>query len=187
MKKLWIIFFVLFIPCNCVLADDWDDMLMFDSAAAAQPKVVTEDEFEKTIQMFEKKPTRKELRNNKKMGTAIVPNAQEQGKIEVIKGLYETYPTIMVPVNLVTREMQEIPVGYYRIMSVKKPNEHYINFYQGNSLIARVRANATDDDYDQKTLNYAKILPFSDSCVKFIYGDLDCNLEAVINILADDN
>ncbi len=184
MKKFWITFLVLSLSCGCCFSeDDWDDFIKIDTEAKNQQKVVTEDEFEKTMKMFEKKPTWKEKRAKKKMGDAIIPNAQDSSmKTDVYKGMYETYPTMMIPAHLVTNDMQEVPIGYYRIMSVSKSGTHYLNFYQGNALIAKIKANPTDNDYNQKTLNYAKIIPISDNQLRIIYGDLDCNLETVVNI-----
>ena len=57
-----------------------------------------------------------------------------------------------------------------------------MNFYQGNSLIARVKSNKTDNDFNQKTLNYAKMIENDENTVRFIYGDIDCNLETLIYI-----
>ena len=95
------------------------------------------------------------------------------------KVTYEEYPTVMIPVTLVTPNLTEIPPGYYRILSVKNGNDYYLNFYQGNALIAKVSAINTGNDHNQKSLNYAKVIPVdNDIYMNVIYGDIDCNIEA---------
>lgn len=163
---------------NYCLADEWDDYMKIDDAAKNQQKTVTQDEFEKVMQRYEKKKKTKPAVK----GESRVPESEDYGNVQIMNDMYNTYPTIMVPIHLITADEQEIPAGFYRIMSAKKPNAYYINFYQGNSLVAKVKANTTDNDYNQKTLNYAQMIENNEKTVKFIYGDIDCNLETVINI-----
>ena len=47
---------------------------------------------------------------------------------DAFKVTYEEYPTVMIPVTLLTPNLTEIPPGYYRILSVKKENNYY-NYY----------------------------------------------------------
>ena len=141
-------------------------------------KASKKHEFEKVMQRFEKKKKEKP----KIKGESRTPEDESFGNVQIFKEMYETYPTILVPTDLVTQDGQEIPTGFYRIMSVKKPHEYFMNFYQGNSLIARVKSNKTDNDFNQKTLNYAKMIENDENTVRFIYGDIDCNLETLIYI-----
>ena len=164
----------------CEGLDDWDDYIKIDEAAKSQQKTVTKDEFEKVMQQFEKKNKKKE--KSKIKGESRTPEDEAFGNVQIFKELYETYPTILVPTDLITTDGQEIPTGFYKIMSVKKPNGYFMNFYQGNSLIARVKSDITQNDYNQKTLNYAKMIDNDENSVKFIYGDIDCNLESLIYI-----
>ena len=101
----------------------------------------------------------------------------------VLKDLKDDYPTVMIPVTLITSEKTEITPGFYRILSAKNNEEYFINFYQGNSLVAKIKAKNTGNDFNQKSLNYAKVIPKDNNFMNVIYGDIDCNLEAVLEIL----
>lgn len=193
MKKLFILFLLLNMPLFCipVFADDadfWDEPMKIDSAAKSQQKSVTNQEFEKVMKFFEKKKKKKEEKKkpkgnpvwqNNNMNENIEPNDMVSGALKQQK---QDYPTVMIPVTLITPTHTEIPPGYYRILSAKNDNGYFINFYQGNSLIAKVKALNTGNDYNQKSLNYAKVIPISDVYMKVIYGDIDCNIEAGLEI-----
>lgn len=170
-----------------VLADDgdfWDEPMKIDSEAKNQQKAVTDQEFEKVMNFFEKKKKKKEEKNKPK-GAPIGPQMQENiqpADANSFKVTYEEYPTIMIPVTLINYDYNEITPGFYRILSAKKDNQYYLNFYQGNSLIAKVPAINTGNDHNQKSLNYAKIIPVNDKFMDIIYGDIDCNIEARVEI-----
>ncbi len=169
------------------MADDgdfWDEPMKIDSEAKSQQKAVTDQEFEKVMKFFEKKKKKKEEKNKPK-GAPIGPQMQENiqpADANSFKVTYEEYPTIMIPVTLINYDYNEITPGFYRILSVKKDSKYYLNFYQGNSLIAKVPAINTGNDHNQKSLNYAKIIPVNDKFMDIIYGDIDCNIEARIEI-----
>ena len=184
--KRFLLLLVLFLMCNStmpVMADDadfWDEPMKVDQAAKNQEKAVTNQEFEKVMQFFEKKKKKQEEKKRPK-GQPIGPQLQEGMQApdaDAFKVTYEEYPTVMIPVTLVTPNLTEIPPGYYRILSVKKENNYYLNFYQGSSLIAKVAAINTGNDHNQKSLNYAKVIPYEDCYMNVIYGDIDCNIEA---------
>lgn len=170
-----------------VLADDgdfWDEPMKIDSEAKNQQKAVTDQEFEKVMKFFERKKKKKEEKNKPK-GAPIGPQLQENIQPpdeNAFKVTYEEYPTIMIPVTLINYDYREITPGFYRILSVNKDNKYYLNFYQGNSLIAKVPAINTGNDHNQKSLNYAKIIPVNDKFMDIIYGDIDCNIEARVEI-----
>ena len=169
------------------MADDgdfWDEPMKIDSEAKNQQKAVTDQEFEKVMNFFEKKKKKKEEKNKPK-GAPIGPQMQENiqpADANSFKVTYEEYPTIMIPVTLINYDYNEITPGFYRILSAKKDNQYYLNFYQGNSLIAKVPAINTGNDHNQKSLNYAKIIPVNDKFMDIIYGDIDCNIEARVEI-----
>lgn len=184
--KRFLLLLVLFLMCNStmpVMADDadfWDEPMKVDQAAKNQEKAVTNQEFEKVMQFFEKKKKKQEEKKRPK-GQPIGLQLQEGMQApdaDAFKVTYEEYPTVMIPVTLITPNLTEIPPGYYRILSVKKGDDYYLNFYQGSSLIAKVAAINTGNDHNQKSLNYAKVIPYEDSYMNVIYGDIDCNIEA---------
>ena len=184
--KRFLLLLVLFLMCNStmpVMADDtdfWDEPMKVDQAAKNQEKAVTNQEFEKVMQFFEKKKKKQEEKKRPK-GQPIGPQLQEGMQApdaDAFKVTYEEYPTVMIPVTLITPNLTEIPPGYYRILYIKKGDDYYLNFYQGSSLIAKVAAINTGNDHNQKSLNYAKVIPYEDCYMNVIYGDIDCNIEA---------
>ncbi len=189
MKRFLILFlsFILLGQLLPVMAEEdfWDEPLKVDREAKNQQKTVTNQEFEKVMQFFERKKKKKEEKKKPK-GSPIGPQIQEGAALpdaNAFKVTYEEYPTVMIPVTLITPNHTEITPGYYRILSVKNGADYYLNFYQGSSLIAKVPAINTGNDHNQKSINYAKVIPVdNDRYMNVIYGDIDCNIEAQLDI-----
>lgn len=167
-------------------ADFWDEPMKIDAAAKSQEKSVTNQEFEKVMQMFEKKK-KKQAEKKKPKGNPVwqgTPENEEQSDMVSgsLKDQKADYPTVMIPVTLISPSQSEIPPGYYRMLSAKNNGVYFINFYQGNTLVAKIKAVNTGNDYNQKSLNYAKIIPNGEESMHVIYGDIDCNIEATLPI-----
>ena len=56
----------------------------------------------------------------------------------------------------------------------------YILFYQSQYFKGKVLANETNEDFDEETLDFARLIPYNDSFVKIIYGCLDFNAYALV-------
>ena len=168
------------------LADDvdfWDDAMKVDQEAKSQQKAVTDEEFEKVLKLFKKKKKDPKKPKGNPIGPQV-PEDQTQPDANAFKQTYESYPTVMIPVTLVTDTGIEIQPGYYRILSVKNEDkkEYFLNFYQGSSIIAKIKAYETDNDHNQESLNYTKVMPVNEDVMSIIYGDIDCNLESHLQI-----
>ena len=175
------------LPCSAFDDDFWDEPMKVDSAAKSQQKAVTDQEFEKVMKMFEKKKKKKEEKNKPKGNPVWDANSESEGQQDLVSGALKNqkadYPTVMIPVTLIAPGGTEIEPGYYRILSVKAPNNtFFLNFYQGNQLIAKIPAYAVNTDHNQQSLNYAKVIPVNDMYMYVIYGDIDCNIEARVDI-----
>lgn len=186
----FILIFAIFsiIPSFADDMDFWDEPIQVDSDAKSQQKAVTDQEFEKVMEHFEKGKKKKEKKKKPK-GSPIGPQVNVPTESEMpqndpnsFKVTYEAYPTVMVPVTLTVYGEHDITPGYYRVLSVKKENKYYLNFYQGNTLIAKVPAINTGNDHNQSSLNYAKLIPVNEYYMDVIYGDIDCNIEARLDI-----
>jgi hypothetical protein len=187
-------FFILFLSliitlCSQSIAysdeDFWDEPMQIDESAKTQEKTVTDSDFEKVMSFFEKKKKEKEKKKRPKgkpVWQNTNPEQEQDGISKVLTDIKQDYPTVMLPVTLLTPYETEIPPGYYRMLSAKSNGEYYINLYQGNSLVAKLLAKNTGNDYNQKSLNYAKIIPIDDNIMKIIYGDIDCNIETQLQI-----
>lgn len=159
--------------------------MKIDNEAKNQQKAVTDQEFNKVLDMFKKKKKKQEDKKKPK-GKPVwensVPEEQQNGISNVLKDIKQDYPTVMLPVTLITPYQTEIPPGYYRVLSAKNDNGYFVNFYQGNSLVAKIQAHETGNDHNQKSLNYAKLIPVNDEYMDIIYGDIDCNIETRLEI-----
>ena len=179
-------FFLPALPCAAFDDDFWDEQIKIDEAAKSQQRAVTDQEFNKVLDFFNRKKKKKEDKKKPK-GAPIGPQLPEgqtpPSDSNVLPAKYDDYPTVMIPVTLVTPAGTEIEPGYYRILSVKAQNRtFFLNFYQGNQLIAKIPAREVNTDHNQQSLNYAKIIPVNDMYMDVIYGDIDCNIEARLDI-----
>ena len=119
MKKFFLLFlsFIFLTSLAPAIADDadfWDEPMKVDQAAKNQEKAVTNQEFEKVMKFFEKRKKKKEEKKRPK-GSPIGPQIQEGMQApdaNAFKVTYEEYPTVMIPVTLVTPNLTEIPPGF---------------------------------------------------------------------------
>ena len=189
MKKLTtsllIFLSMLFSPAFADDTDFWDEPLKVDTEAKNQQKSVTNQEFEKVLNFLQKNKKKKEDKKKPK-GNPVWQNSAPEEEQKSISNILNTakqdYPTVMVPITLVTPMETEITPGFYRMLSAKNDSGYFINFYQGNSLVAKIKAHETQNDYNQNSLNYAKLIPISEEYMKVIYGDIDCNIETTLKI-----
>ena len=166
-------------------ADFWDEPMKIDAKAKNQQQSVTNQEFDKVINFLKRNKKKKDDKKRPKGNPVWENNAPEESQQSISNVLNtekQDYPTVMVPVTLITPIGTEIPPGFYRMLSAKNPSGYYINFYQGNSLIAKIKATETGNDYNQQSLNYAKLIPVNDEYMRIIYGDIDCNIETALKI-----
>ena len=161
--------------------DEWTDIGKMQNAWDGQ-EIITDDQFDKIIEQRTKRSKEKAQKKfKKKFGEAIVPAEQTETNLTTLRKIAEDYPTLLVPKTLSFNEIT-IPTGFYRVLAAKnKQNNFFINFYQGNTLIGKIPAKETENDYDSETINYAKIIyADNDKRAKVIYGCLDYNLVAEI-------
>jgi len=186
MKKLFILFFTLSListPAFCAedgaISDEWSDIGKMQDAWDGQ-KIITDDLFEKLIKQRTQKANEKAAKRlKKKLGEPIDPNNSTTVNVDTIKNIAQDYPTLLVPKTLLNGASQ-IPPGFYRVLAAQsKDGRFFINFYQGSSLVAKLPARETDNDFGAETINYAKIIyTQNDSRAKVVYGCLDYNLIA---------
>ena len=189
MKKIYTLLTILFlITIAPAMADDtdfWDEPMKVDTEAKSQQKSVTNQEFEKVINFLQRNKKKKEDKKKPKGNPVWENTAAEESQnsiSDVLKNAKNDYPTVMIPVTLITPIGTEITPGFYRMLSAKNDSGYFINFYQGNTLSAKIKAYETGNDHNQESLNYAKIIPINDEYMRIIYGDLDCNIETELRI-----
>ena len=184
MKKILLVMVFIFFASTCVRAEDsWDDISGVQDLWNRQ-KVITDKEFEETIQKFYKsksQPKKKKSKHKELMQPVHeIPDDEVIARPQVWHK--EFTAILLIPAMLINHKDIVMP-GYYKVSASKNDSdEYFLHLFQGTGLVTSVRAYKSKDDYDQPEINYVKILPYSDELLKIIYGSLDYNVEAILRM-----
>lgn len=177
MKKFLIFLFIIFSAFfNQAYADGdlWDN---FGDQNAYGQKPVTDEEFEKAVESKKgkpKKPKDRLLRN----GEAF----QKSNETAFLTAMPKELPILLIPVDLKLKNDAILPVGHYQVMGEKKDGKVYLKLFQSHSLLARLEAVETNDDFGEEEINFVKLIDNGDEYAKIIYGSVDFNAYVVVNI-----
>ncbi|MEI8128430.1 MAG: hypothetical protein WCG95_02330 [bacterium] len=154
-----------------------DEINQLINAICVGQKKVTDEEFQKALS---------EVKGKQKKSAKIKPfqgkDANEENDGGYLEETAQKNILLGVPITLINEDGKEIPVGHYKIVGEKIKDKVYLDFYQSYTLIARVRAIETNNDFDETALNFVKILPYNEQRIKLIYGSLDFNAYTFIKI-----
>ena len=156
--------------------DNWNA----DQTFYGQDKSVSDKEFDETVKKLEEK-------KNKKIRKKQIPKGQEfhqSNETEVIieSTDKDSLPVVCIPAEI-TADDGVIPVGHYQIKGVKDESGNvFIELYQAHFVMAKFPAVETNDDFGSETITFAKWLPEGDDKIKLIYGSMDLNAYAVVEI-----
>lgn len=176
MKKLLaVVFSIIVTTGNFALADDlWDN---FGDSNVYGQKAVTDQEFEQAIESKQKKGKKKPDKN--------IPKGEsfsQSNETEILTNTTKELPVLLIPVPLKIKENYILPIGHYQVEGVKEDGETFINLYQAHDLIAKIPAEETEDDFDEDEINFVKLNPHGDYHVEILFGGLDFNAFAIIDI-----
>lgn len=173
-----------------VMADDvdlpatgdlWDNWNTRDEGREAKP--VTDEEFDKAIQQVDKKVNKwKNWAKNRQ-----IPKGKEFNKsneTEMIDNSYgekQVLPVLCVPVELKVGE-DTLPIGHYQVVGEKVDGQAVLKFYQSQYEMAQFPAVETTSDFGEDTISFVKWEPVNDNEIKVMYGSLDMNAYAIIEI-----
>lgn len=188
MKKIFIIFILLFfVVVSPIFAQDFtdgsggiEDTLQYtdtiDNAFLGQKKI-TDGEYQKALE---------QVRSKQKKGKQVKPfqgnNMKEENEGEYLNDTAGKNLLLSVPVELLSEAGTEIPIGHYKIVGEKIKDKVYLNFYQSFTLVARVSAIETNDDFGEMALNFVKLKPYNEQKIKILYGSIDFNAYTFIKI-----
>lgn len=149
-----------------------------------QDKPVTDEDFDKAIEQVKDKQNRNWFGLKKK--NKNIPKGEEfrqSNETEVINAQADkdSLPVVSLPVELKIGE-DILPVGHYQVKAEKENGNPVIKFYQAQYVMAQVPATETTDDFGEDAILFAKWLPENDDKIKIIYGSMDINAYAVIDI-----
>lgn len=178
--------FSLFVQ-TCLAEDDLpsslDDMgqysSTFDEAFIGQKKI-SDEEFQKTLEQLKSKQKKKKKDRPMKGKSYNDDNSNQH-----IDETAEKNIILAVPIELINGDGAQIPAGHYKIVGVKDKDNIYLDFYQAYSKIARVPAIETNADFDEKSINFVKILPYDSKRIKLIFGSIDFNAYTFIRLKED--
>ena len=177
MKKLLAVVFSIIVSTgNFALADDlWDN---FGDSNVYGQKAVTDQEFDQALQSKQKKTKKKTEKKDTKNGEAF----SQSNETEILADTTKELPVLLVPIPLKIKENYILPIGHYQVEGVKEDDEVFINLYQAHDLIAKIPAEETDDDFGEDTINFARLNPHGDYHVELLFGGVDFNAFAIIDI-----
>ena len=171
------------IPIASYADDDWDSFSDIDRAWDGQ-KSITNKEFEQAIDTLEGKKKQKEEKQRKKKikkisggGESLHPDLDPNSEIKALTPLKENEDgeLLNIPVHMII-DGNSLEKGFYKVIGEKdKENNIYLSFYQSQFLKAKVKANETQDDFNQETIDFVELIPYNDNYIKIIFGSLDFN------------
>ena len=185
MKKFLLLIITLWIICGVQLvkADSWEDLSSVEKMWDGQ-KSITNQEFEKVVEKLEapqkqKEEKEKKAKRKKKFGsgTTLHEELNPDNKVLELESLKpENDLVISIPVDLLM-DNNIIEKGFYKIVAEidSETQKKYLNFYQSQYFKGKVEITETKSDFDEKELNFVKLVPYNDSFVQIIFGSLDFN------------
>ena len=190
MRKFFVFLFsiLLMSTTNAFANDLWDN---FGDSNVYGQKAITDEEFEKAL---ESKKSRKnispfgktlfeKLKKNTNKDVPQGENYSQSNESEIISSTKAELPVLMIPINLKINDNYIIPIGHYQVEGEKTDDgEVFIKLYQAHDLIAKIPAKETFNDYEDEAINFVKLEPHGETHVEIIFGCLDFNAYAIIDI-----
>lgn len=183
MKILFALLLFLSFPLSAfavsnINASDYED---FDSTWASQ-KVITNQEFETTMDALEEKKNQKEEKERKKKLKKFKGASLHKELDASITDLPDQTLTdseleeqiVLFPADVVVKD-SILEKGYYRAIGERKDGAVIISLYQAHELKARLKAQETDDDFGEQDIVFIKLLPYKQNIMKLIFGSVDVN------------
>lgn len=155
----------------------WDNMLEFDRTWRNNQEAVTDQDFEKVMQRYEKK------KKTKKYEFDIDEKRDSLNDMSILNDIANHSPIILFPIDLRSYEGEIIPAGYYKLNYIKKNKNHYIVITQGRKIYGTLQMNQTNENFKSDSIQFAEVRPYNSEMMKLIYGNLDLNLEKNLYII----
>ena len=187
MKKVaFIIFFLLMLSPASVFADDFFDSYTGIDHAWDGQKPITNQEFEKAIDTLTSKQKKKEEKAHKRKikkisggGTSLHKGLEPTSEIMAQDAVKEKDKLegllLNIPVDVII-DGKILQRGFYNVFGEKdKEGQVYLSFYQSHTLMGKVKAYKTNNDFDSDELDFVKMLPYDEKYIKIVYDSLDFN------------
>ena len=164
-----------------VASEDWSSYVNIDNAWDGQ-KSITNKQFEQTMDALQAKKKKREAKAREKAirkvkGSSLTPD-MDAHKDEITpqspEQKFDEGELISIPIDFVN-DGKIVERGFYKITGIKQDNKVYILLYQAHTLVAKILARETDDDFNEPAIQFTKLLPVNDHTMKIIYGCIDFN------------
>ena len=186
MRRFCLLFAFLIVFTLPAISDDAEDLWTnygIDITGGKEATAVSDEEFEKAIEQVDAKVNKWRNWAQKRK----LPKGQEfshSNETEILDnehGDNATLPVITLPINIVIGE-GVLPVGHYQVEGETIDGNAVLKIYQAGNLMTKIPAEFTNDDFEQEEILFANWLPYGDNQIKIIYGSLDFNAYAVVDI-----
>ena len=172
-----------FMPPAYAEDDSWSSFNA-DLSGGKDARFVSEEEFEQAIKKKNKKMDiwKKILLNN---GSPRGKQFSQSDETEVInnnQGADASLPVLALPVKIKIGEGY-IPVGHYQVEGKNEDGRIILSLYQAHNLVAKIPATETKEDYEQEEILFANWISEDSNRIKIIYGSLDYNAYAIVDIV----
>lgn len=155
-----------------------------DISSPKEQRFVSDEEFEEALKKKNKKldKWKKILLNNGSPRGEQFSQSDETEAINNNQGTDASLPVLALPVEIKVGEGY-VPVGHYQVEGKNEDGRIVLSLYQAHNLVARIPATETNEDYEQEEILFANWMSEDDNRIKIIYGSLDFNAYALVDIL----
>ena len=184
---LIISFCMVFIPSfaddniNTDLWSDYSAEQIINNGKEAE--YITDEDFEKAFDEIDAKVNKwKRWAEKRKMPKG--ENFSKSNESEVLNeehGEDASLPVMSLPVELKIGE-GIVPIGHYQVKGEMIDGQPVLSLYQAHYLMAKVPAIETKDDFDKEEILFADWENVNDNQIKIIYGSLDFNAYAIVDM-----
>ena len=173
-----------FLPPAYAEGDDLWGSFNTDISGPQEQRFVSDEEFEAALKKKNKKFDiwKKILLNNGSPRGEEFSQSNETNEINNNQGADASLPVLALPVEIKIGEGY-IPVGHYQVEGKNENGKIILSLYQAHNLVAKIPATETNEDYEQEEILFANWVSQDDNHIKIIYGSLDFNAYALVDIL----
>jgi len=173
-----------FTPPAYAEGDDLWSSFNTDLSSPKEQRFVSDEEFEQALKKKNKKldKWKKILLNNGSPRGEQFSQSDETEAINNNQGADASLPVLALPVEIKIGEGY-IPVGHYQVEGKNEDGRIVLSLYQAHNLVAKIPATETNEDYEQEEILFANWVSEDDNRIKIIYGSLDFNAYALVDIL----
>ena len=191
LKNLLITIFCILIFQTQTIADEktesskssaWGENSSVFNSGFENQEAVTDTKLHKVIdQLKERNLSRKQRRIQKEVNP-LSPSVDMQHLQDFTQNqdpdneLSQTL-TVMIPVRAYSEDGIYIAPGYYKLSCQKvAENEYELELSQGTKKVLRVKAQQTEQDLEQETIQFCNAEIIDGERIRLMYGSIDLNL-----------